>query len=417
LGRTGPTLEVVVPVYNEELDLAASVRRLHAHLTSQVPYTFRITIADNASTDSTVQIATALAAELPHVAVVQLAQKGKGRAVREVWSASDAAVLAYMDVDLSTDLAALLPLIAPLISGHSDLAVGTRLHRCSRVVRGMKRELISRCYNLLLRRALDTKFSDAQCGFKAIRREVAGSLLPHVRDNTWFFDAELLVLAEKSGMRIHEVPVDWVDDPGSTVAIVSTAREDLRGMLRLADSLLRGKLPIAQLTAEHGRSWSITGQQGAPSGLVGQVARFCLVGALSTVVFLPLFFLLRPRCGSQLANVLALLLTAVGNTAANRYFTFGVRAWAGVVRHHAQGLVVFLIALALNSVALRTAQAVFGDGDKSVDLAALVVASGLAALVRFLMLRRWVFRGELRPQEPGAPARVEILPRQRVVGD
>lgn len=417
VGRTAPTLEVVIPVHNEEVDLERSVRRLHAHLSSQVPYTFRITVADNASTDSTVAVAEALAQELPHVAIVRLAEKGKGRAVREVWLASDAAVLAYMDVDLSTDLAALLPLIAPLISGHSDLAVGTRLHRSSRVARGIKRELISRCYNVLLRRTLDAKFSDAQCGFKAVRGEVAGSLLPHVRDNTWFFDAELLILAEKSGMRIHEVPVDWVDDPGTTVAIVSTACDDLRGILRLGDSLVRGKLPINELSAEHGRFRLLADQDGTPPGLAGQVLRFCLVGALSTVVFLPLFFLLRPRCGSQLANVLALLLTAVGNTAANRYFTFGIRARAGVARHHAQGLLVFVIALALNAVALRTGRAVFGHGDDAVDLIALLTASGFAALVRFLMLRRWVFRSELRTRPATARKPAEFLPRQRTAGD
>ena len=194
-----------------------------------MPLSYRITIADNASTDGTAAIADRLAAEFPEVRAVHLAEKGRGRALKAVWSASDAAVLAYMDVDLSTDLAALLPLVAPLVSGHSDVAIGTRLHRGARVVRGPKREFISRCYNLILRGTLAARFSDAQCGFKAIRSDVARQLLPLVQDTGWFFDTELLILAERSGLRIHEVPVDWVDDPDSRVDIVQTAKADLHG--------------------------------------------------------------------------------------------------------------------------------------------------------------------------------------------
>ncbi|MDT5248092.1 MAG: hypothetical protein QOJ28_726, partial [Mycobacterium sp.] len=208
-----PVLDVVVPVYNEQVALADSIHRLHRHLREDFPYPVRITIADNASIDDTPFIAAELAAELSDVRVVRLEQKGRGRALHQVWTDSDAQVLAYMDVDLSTDLAALAPLVAPLISGHSDLAIGTRLGRGSRVVRGAKRELISRCYNLILKSTLQARFSDAQCGFKAIRADVAQRLLPYVTDTGWFFDTELLVLAERSGLRIHEVPVDWIDDP------------------------------------------------------------------------------------------------------------------------------------------------------------------------------------------------------------
>src|SRR6201991_1404714 len=164
-----PVLDVVVPVYNEQVALADSVHRLHRHLRESFPFQARITIADNASVDDTPRIAEELAAELDGVRVVRLEQKGRGRALRAVWSTSDASVLAYMDVDLSTDLAALAPLVAPLLSGHSDLAIGSRLARGARVVRGPKREFISRCYNLILKGTLAAKFSDAQCGFKAIR--------------------------------------------------------------------------------------------------------------------------------------------------------------------------------------------------------------------------------------------------------
>jgi glycosyltransferase involved in cell wall biosynthesis len=251
-------LDIVVPVYNEEADLEPSVRRLHEHLTGQFPYPFRITIADNASTDATPQIAARLAAELPDVTTLRLAEKGRGRALREAWTASDAQVLAYCDVDLSTDLAALLPLVAPLISGHSDLAIGTRLARSSRVVRGAKREFISRSYNLLLRGTLGAGFSDAQCGFKAIRADVARRLLPLVEDTGWFFDTELLVLAERSGLRIHEVPVDWVDDPDSRVDILATAIADLKGIARLARALTTRRLPLTELRAQLDRNAQLT---------------------------------------------------------------------------------------------------------------------------------------------------------------
>src|SRR6266700_1081523 len=204
-------VDIVVPVRNEERDLAPSVRRLVAYLRESFPFNARITIADNGSTDATWAIAGRLARELPEVRAVHMDLPGRGRALRAIWSTSDAKVLAYMDVDLSTDLSALLPLVAPLLSGHSDLAIGTRLSYRARVVRGPKRELISRCYNALLHLVLRTRFSDAQCGFKAIRADRARELLPLVRDDSWFFDTELLVLAERLGLRIHEVPVDWVD--------------------------------------------------------------------------------------------------------------------------------------------------------------------------------------------------------------
>jgi glycosyltransferase involved in cell wall biosynthesis len=246
-----PVLDVVVPVYNEQADLDNGVRRLRAYLVAVLPFSFRITIADNASTDATPLIAGRLACELPEVSAVYLASKGRGRALKSAWLNSDADILAYLDVDLSTDLAALLPLVAPLISGHSDLAIGSRLKRGSRVVRSLKREFISRGYNLILRATLGARFSDAQCGFKAIRADVAHQLLPLVQDTGWFFDTELLVLAEKSGLRTHEVAVDWVEDPNSKVDIVATAKADLRGIARMRRTL--PKLPLNRIRDGLGR--------------------------------------------------------------------------------------------------------------------------------------------------------------------
>jgi len=251
---TGPVLEVVIPVYNEERSLERCVHRLRDHLAASLPYPFRIVVVDNASTDATLSVSRGLSEHLPDVEVLHLDEKGRGRALRAAWSGSDAQVLAYMDVDLSTDLAGLLPLVAPLISGHSDLAIGTRLARGARVTRSSKREVISRCYNLILRGALRVRFSDAQCGFKAIRADVAGQLLPLVRDTGWFFDTELLVLAERAGLRIAEVPVDWVDDPDSGVAIAATAAADLRGVARMARSMRPRSGPVSAVRAALGRA-------------------------------------------------------------------------------------------------------------------------------------------------------------------
>ncbi|MBF5031882.1 glycosyltransferase family 2 protein [Micromonospora sp. ANENR4] len=379
-------LDVVVPVYNEEADLGPCVRRLHAHLTAHFPYPFRITVADNASVDGTPAVARALADELPEVGVLRLDEKGRGRALRAAWSASPAPVLAYMDVDLSTDLAALLPLVAPLISGHSDLAIGTRLARTSRVVRGTKREVISRGYNLLLRGALAARFSDAQCGFKAIRADVAAELLPLVRDTGWFFDTELLVLAQRAGLRIHEVPVDWVDDPDSRVDIVATALADLRGIGRLGRALVTGALPLAQLRAQLGRGPLPAPPAQVPIGLPRQLARFAAVGVASTLAYLLLFLLARGPLGAQPANLLALLLTAVANTAANRRLTFGVTGRRHAGRHHLQGLLAFALGLALTSGSLAVLHATTPPS-RPLELAVLVTANLAATALRFLLLR------------------------------
>ncbi|MEV4659707.1 glycosyltransferase [Micromonospora sp. NPDC049301] len=391
----GAVLDVVIPVHNEETDLGPCVRRLHAHLSEHFPYPFQITIADNASVDGTLAVAEALAAELPGVGVRHLDAKGRGRALSAAWSASSAPVLAYMDVDLSTDLAALLPLVAPLISGHSDLAIGTRLARTSRVVRGAKREVISRAYNLLLRGALAARFSDAQCGFKAIRADVAGGLLPLVRDTGWFFDTELLVLAQRAGLRIHEVPVDWVDDPDSRVDIVATALADLRGMGRLGRALLTGALPLTELRAQVGRA-PLAVQVGraplavppaqVPVGLPRQLVRFAAVGVASTLAYLLLFVATRGALGAQPANLLALLVTAVANTAANRRLTFGITGRRHAGRHHAQGLLAFALGLALTSGSLAVLHTV-AVPTRPVELAVLVAANLAATVLRFVLLR------------------------------
>ncbi|MEC3979117.1 dolichyl-phosphate beta-glucosyltransferase [Amycolatopsis sp. H20-H5] len=385
-----PVLDVVIPVYNEETDLEPCIRRLHGHLTEHFPYPFRITVADNASTDATLRVAERLAREFPEVGVHHLDEKGRGRALRTVWSSSDAAVLAYMDVDLSTDLAALGPLVAPLISGHSDLAIGSRLARGARVVRGPKREFISRCYNLILRGTLAARFSDAQCGFKAIRADVAERLLPHVRDTGWFFDTELLVLAQRAGLRIHEVPVDWVDDPDSSVNIVATATADLKGIVRLTKATMTGEIPVSRLREQLGREPIDVHAPGVPPSLTTQLVRFAAVGVSSTLAYLVLFLLLRTIVGAQAANLVALLVTAVANTAVNRRITFGIRGRGGAGRHQFEGLLVFGLGLGLTSGALALLNGLTAPG-LALEITVLVLANLAATVLRFLLLRAWVF--------------------------
>jgi glycosyltransferase involved in cell wall biosynthesis len=361
-------IDIVLPVFNEEAALDQSVRRLHRFLTAGFPFAWRIVVADNASTDATPTIAATLAAELAGVDYLRLERKGRGHALRTAWSRSDADVVCYMDVDLSTDLRGLLPLVAPLVSGHSDLAIGTRLAHGARVVRGPKRELISRGYNRLLHTALRTRFSDAQCGFKAVRRDALHALLDDVRDDAWFFDTELLVLAQRRGLRIHEVPVDWVDDPDSRVDIVRTALEDLRGVARLMAA--------------------------------GPVARFMTVGVMSTLAYALLFVLLRTPLGAVAANAFALALTAVANTAANRRFTFRIRGHAGLLRHHVSGAVVYLLTLGLTSGALGVLHGLDAAPSRPLELGVLLAASATATVTRYVALRSWVFARARRTPPP-----------------
>lgn len=355
----GPDVEIVVPVYNEAAGLDRSIRRLHRFLTDGFPFRWRITIADNASVDATPEIARRLAATLPSVQHLRLEQKGRGRALRAAWSRSPARVVAYMDVDLSTDLRGLMPLVAPLLSGHSDLAIGSRLAHGSRVVRGPKREFISRSYNRILRTVLRAKFTDAQCGFKAARRDVLETLMDEIQDDGWFFDTEMLVLAQRRGLRIHEVPVDWVDDPDSRVNIVQTAITDLKGVARLL--------------------------------VAGTVARFMAVGLASTLAYALLYLLMHPALGAVAANIIALAVTAVANTAANRRFTFRVEGREGLVRHHVRGAVVFVLTVMLTTGALAVLHGLDATPARWIELAVLVAASLTATITRYVALRTWVF--------------------------
>ena len=356
-------IDIAIPVYNEERDLARSVRRLRRYLDHHFPFEARITIVDNASTDATWAIAQRLALELRGVRARRLSVKGRGRAVRDAWLSSDAAIVAYMDVDLSTGLNALLPLVAPLMSGHSDVSIGSRLAVGARVVRGTKRELISRCYNFLLHAVLGTRVRDAQCGFKAARADAARRLLPVIEDHAWFFDTELLVAAQRAGLRINEVPVDWVDDPDSRVDLVSTALEDLRGIWRLSR----------------------------------EVRSFAAIGIASTLAYVAVYAILRLVLPATLANALSQLLTAVGNTAANRRFTFAAHGNGAAARDHLGGLTAFGVALGLTTSAIAGLHWMDPHASRITEVLVLMSANLLATLVRFVLLRAWIAPGRRPP--------------------
>jgi len=227
------TVDTVIPVYNEEHVLAASVTTLHAFLTEHLPYDWRIIIADNASIDGTLQVAEQLKDQFARVDFIHLDQKGRGRALRKAWLGSSADVVSYMDVDLSTEIEAYPALIRAITEQGYDVATGSRLARGAHTTRSFKREFISRVYNLIIKAVMWTKFSDAQCGFKAISRRAADSLVPLVQDNEWFFDTELLVIAEKKGYRVKDLPVKWIEDPDTRVKLGKTISDDLRGLWRL----------------------------------------------------------------------------------------------------------------------------------------------------------------------------------------
>jgi len=226
------SVDVVIPVYNEERDLARSVGVLWDFLHENMSWRWQITVADNGSVDGTLDIAKALAQQYPNVGYIHLEQKGRGRALRRAWLESQADVVSYMDVDLSTKLDAFPKLLRALEEGY-DVAIGSRLMSGSRTTRSLTRETTSRGYNLLIKAMFFPSFGDAQCGFKAVKRAVAQELIPFVKDQAWFFDTELLLLAERKGYRIKQVPVEWVEDPDTRVRIARTVWEDVKGLFRV----------------------------------------------------------------------------------------------------------------------------------------------------------------------------------------
>lgn len=231
------SVDVVIPVLNEAHVLKRSVETLSSFLQASLPYRWRIVIVDNGSTDGTQNVAKELAVAYPEVKVLRLLQKGRGRALRHAWLRSDADMVCYMDVDLSTKLDHVPELLDAIAHQGYDVATGSRLMRESQIKRSVKREIISRIYNVLVKAVLFTRFSDAQCGFKALSRKAVEQIVPQIKDQAWFFDTELLTLAEKQGYRIKDLPVVWIEDDDSRVKIIQTGWEDIKGLFRLRRQL------------------------------------------------------------------------------------------------------------------------------------------------------------------------------------
>ncbi len=386
-----PTLDLVIPVYNEQRALWGAVTTLLAYMDSwEGAPSFRITIADNASTDATGHIAAELARRDQRVRCYTLSRKGRGHALKTVWSHSDAEVLVYMDVDLATDLSCLPPLVAPLLSGHSPIAIGTRLSPASRVVRGPKREFISRTYNMILKVAGRASFSDAQCGFKAITAEAFAALAPYLKDDEWFFDTELLLVADSLGLRIAEVPVDWVDDPDSSVAIAHTAAADLAGLARVMRDRALHAIPTESLRAALVRPLHLRGDVSAQRKFANQVVLFGIIGVLSTLLQMALYAACRLAAGPAVSTVISLVLSTFANTWANRTYTFGVRERAGAFTNHLQGLA---ITGATGVVQWAAALAVVAAGSGSATETIVVGVAGIAmGVLRFAAMKLWMFK-------------------------
>jgi putative flippase GtrA len=384
-------VDVVIPVYNEERALPGCVAALHRYLSTSFPFPWRITIADNASTDGTWDIAQELAARLPGVHPIRLDRRGRGAALRAAWSSSPADVVAYMDVDLSTGLEALLPLVAPLASGHSDISIGSRLLAGARTVRGPQREAISRCYNFLLRTLFRVRFRDAQCGFKAARADVARALVPAVRDEQWFFDTELLLLAEHNRLRIHEVPVDWIEDVDSRVDVVRTAVDDLKGLVRVARAKATNRADVdvprrAAPAPIHPDAVVATRR----TRLLWQILSFAAIGVASTALHACIYLALRQWWSAVAANLVALGLATLANTEANRRLTFNVRD--RVVRRHTRAVLLFGLYYTLTSGSVWLLDRLVQDPRPFQEAAVIFAASLTATVLRFILLRSWVFR-------------------------
>ena len=385
-------MDIAVPIYNEAGDLQASVLTLRNYLDDRFPFPAVITIVDNASTDGSWAIASQLARAVPGVQALRLDVKGRGRALRAAWSASDADVVAYMDVDLSTGLDGLLPLIAPLVSGHAHVAIGSRLAHGARVFRGPKRELISRLYNLILRVVLQCRFSDAQCGFKAMRADDARAVLPLVEDNEWFFDTELLVVAERAGLRVSEVPVDWSDDPDSSVHIADTAIKDLRGVWRMLRTSRRDLGPALGIRPDR-----------LPPSLsyLLLTARFGVAGLAAYVVLLLAFVQLLPVFP---ANLTALVLGIGVSVALRPRRTPKPGTVAGSWSGRA-GPGLALTTSAVATTAVLGVATLMGAGTLVGGVLAATLGMSAAALARFLLCRGLVFRAYLDHIPRGADGR------------
>ncbi|WP_327585681.1 glycosyltransferase [Nonomuraea sp. NBC_00507] len=379
------SVDIVIPVLNEERALPGCVRTLAAFLDDRFPLPWRITIMDNGSTDATWPLAAALAGEFDQVHARRIDVRGRGAALRAAWRDSPADIVAYMDVDLSTDLDALFPLVAAVASGHSEIAIGTRLAHSARTRRSLRREVVSRSYNALLRYGFGAGFSDAQCGFKAARTDVVRPLMDKVEDNGWFFDTELLLLAEHNGLRVHEVPVDWIEDMDSRVRVARTAADDLKGLARLAWSMSTGRAGVRLSRAEPVPRHPDAVVARPRAVTLARFTSFAAIGVLSVILFTLIYLPLRAFWSPATANLAALVLTGIVNTEANRRWTFG-RVRRSTM--HVRATVLSATTYALTTAAVL---AVPPEAGRATEGGAVVATYCLLTVIRFTALDRWVF--------------------------
>lgn len=379
------SVDIVIPVLNEERALPGCVRTLADFLDGGFPLPWRITIVDNGSTDATWPVATALAGEFDRVHARRIDVRGRGAALRAAWRDSPAEIVAYMDVDLSTDLDALFPLVAAVASGHSEIAIGTRLAHSARTRRSLRREVVSRAYNALLRYGFGAGFSDAQCGFKAARTDVVRPLMDKIEDDGWFFDTELLLLAEHNGLRVHEVPVDWIEDVDSRVRVVRTAIDDLKGLARVAWSMSTCRAGVAVTRSEPTPRHPDAVVARPRAVTLAKFASFAVIGVLSVVLYTVVYFPLREFWAPATANLGALVIAGIINTEANRRWTFG-RVRRTTV--HFRAAVLFVANYVLTTMAVLT---VPPGGGRLAEVGAVVTTYCLLTVIRFTALDRWVF--------------------------
>lgn len=395
LPRTAPgrlaTVDIVIPVLDEERALPGCIETLCAFLEEGFPFDWSITIADNGSTDGTWQCAVEAARRHDRVQARRVPVRGRGAAVKSVWAASRADIVAYMDVDLSTGLDALLPLIAPLATGHCELSIGTRLGRGARIRRSVRRELVSRTYNGIVRNVLGLHATDTSAGFKAARTDAVRPLLASVEDDHWFFDTELLLLAEYNGLRVHEVPVDWVEDLDTRVRVTRTALANLAGLVRMGRSIAAGRarVPVPHvpgLRAMHPDAVLPPNR----SATLGRVLGFVVVGVLSTALFALLYLVLRLWLDPAVANLGALLLVGVVNTEGNRRWTFN-REGGPRLALHLRAAVVFGVSYLVATGTVGLLGRIAPEAGPAVEASVLVTTYAVLTLVRYLVLSRWVF--------------------------
>ncbi|MFG6193173.1 glycosyltransferase [Nonomuraea sp. JJY05] len=377
------SVDIVIPVLNEERALPGCVRTLARFLGDGFPLPWRITIVDNGSTDATWPVANELAGQFERVHVRRLDIRGRGAALRAAWQDSPADIVAYMDVDLSTDLGALFPLVASVASGHSEIAIGSRLARGARTRRSVRREVVSRAYNALLRYGFGVRFSDAQCGFKAARADVVRPLMAKVEDDSWFFDTELLLLAEHNGLRVHEVPVDWIEDTDSRVKIFRTAVDDLKGLARVAWSMSMGRARVEVARSELAPTHPDAVVARPRAVTMAKFTSFAAAGVVSAILYALVYLPLRDVWPQAVTNFAALVLAGVVGTEANRRWTFHRRAAT-----HVRAATFFLANYALTTMAVL---ALPRGAGRLTEVGAVAGTYCLLTLIRFTALDRWVF--------------------------